>query len=129
MFHHCYLRLMRHLCANVPNNSREKINCRYILKIKIHLFFYFLISREGVDAEVGQSKIVASGLKNSRNKSSIGFIYTAVRNFSNQPTSPPSSPNKPIEVKSHQKEKPAAHDGNESKLVKVPTTTESRERY
>jgi hypothetical protein len=81
-----------------------------------------------VDAEVGQSKIVASGLKNSRNKSSIGFIYTAVRNFSNQPTSPPSSP-KPIEVKSHQKEKPAAHDGNESKPVKVQTTAESRERY
>jgi hypothetical protein len=82
-----------------------------------------------VDAEVGQSKIGASGLKNSRNKSSIGFIYTAVRNFSNQPTSPPSSP-KPIEVKSHQKEnKPAAHDGNESKLVKVQTTAESRERY
>jgi hypothetical protein len=82
-----------------------------------------------VDAEVGQSKIGASGLKNSRNKSSIGFIYTAVRHFSNQPASRPSSPNKPIEVKSHQKEKPAAHDGNESKLVKVPTTAESRERY
>ncbi|XP_046442073.1 proton channel OtopLc-like isoform X2 [Daphnia pulex] len=86
---------------------------------------------EGVD-EVGHSKNgVADGataIRNTRKRSSIEFICTAVRNLSHHTTSRPSSP-KPIEVKSHTKEICPTCDGNtnESKAEKVPATTESQE--
>ena len=88
---------------------------------------------EGVD-EVGQTKNGAvdgaTVIKNTKKRSSIEFICTAVRNFSHH-TSRPSSP-KPIEVMPHTKEISAVYDDgntNESKAEKVPATAESQERY
>lgn len=85
--------------------------------------------------EVSQSKIgVVDGatvIKNTRKRSSIEFICTAVRNLSHHhTTSRPSSP-KPIEVRPHTKEVCAVCDGNtnESKPEKVSAAVESQERY
>ena len=91
-------------------------------------------SWEEVD-EAGQSKngVVldagVTGLKNTKKRPSLEFIYTAVKNLAQNTTSRPSSP-KATEVKS--KEKISAvrdvNKTNESKPEKVPAKSHKRYR-